>query len=349
MKLVITGGAGFLGFHLARKLSPCFDEIRILDIAPVDVREYPPNAIPVRADVRDVSSLERAFEGASCVVHAAAALPLWPRNDIDSTNVRGTENVLAAAAKEGVKRVVHVSSTAVYGIPKKHPIEEEDPLVGVGPYGKSKILAEKICLKFRGKGLCVPIIRPKTFIGTARLGVFQILFDWVRSGCKIPVIGRGNNRYQLLDVEDLTEGIALLMRAPREKADRTFNIGAQKFGTVEEDLESLCSFAGTGARVMSTPAGMVKGILALLSGLRLSPLYPWIYATADKDSFVSTLRIQQELGWSAGYSNAEALRRSYQWYLEHAGELSETGVTHRAPWKQGVLGLIKGLLTPRRS
>ncbi len=70
----------------------------------------------------------------------------------------------------------------------------------------------------------MPIIRPKTFIGSGRLGVFQILYDWVENGKKIPVIGNGENHYQLLEVEDLVEAIYLALTLPKEKVDDTFNI-----------------------------------------------------------------------------------------------------------------------------
>src|SRR5690606_34939634 len=129
----------------------------------------------------------------------------------------------------GAERVVKICSTAVYGVPEKHPIEETDPMVGVGPYGESKIAAERVCAEFRGEGYCVPVLRPKTFVGTARLGVFQILYDWVASGCRIPVIGDGRNRYQLLEVEDLVSAIELCCSQPADKANEAFNVGAKNF------------------------------------------------------------------------------------------------------------------------
>ena len=143
------------------------------------------------------------------VIHTAAALPLYSKKDIYTTDIVGTKNVLDIAYNSKVKRVVHISSTAVYGIPDHHPIFETDKLSGVGAYGKSKILAERICLRYRKKGLCVPVLRPKSFIGPERLGVFAIYFDWINSGKSIPLVGSGNNLYQLLDVEDLCESIWL--------------------------------------------------------------------------------------------------------------------------------------------
>jgi len=345
MKIAITGGAGFLGYHLANRLAPLGIEVVLLDIAKFDPSEYPGNVICHNVDVRKAAALQSALKGADVVIHAAAALPLWRRKEIFDINVRGTQTVLEAAQKLDVERMIYVSSTAVYGIPEKHPLYETDPLDGVGPYGESKVQAEEVCESFRNAGMCVPIVRPKTFIGIRRLGVFQILYDWIKDGKPIPIIGDGTNRYQLLEVEDLVDAIFLLATVPEEKVNDTFNVGAERFDTVREDVEALCEFAGTGARVMATPAWLVKPVLQLFEMLGLSPLYKWVYGTADTDSFVSIEKIKTTLGWSPRYSDAEALIRSYQWYLDHHHELGrKAGITHRVAWGQGVLKIIKTLL-----
>ena len=346
--IAITGGAGFLGYHVANHFAQKGeDDCVLLDIATFEESEYPEGATFVEADVRDPEAVTAALKDhdISCIIHAAAALPLWKRDDILSVNVEGTRTVLAVARELGIPRVVHISSTAVYGVPKVHPIYEEHELVGVGPYGESKIEAEQVCEGFRAQGLCVPIIRPKTFIGTARLGVFQILDDWVESGCRIPIIGNGKNHYQLLEVEDLCAAIWLCATEPSDRVNDTYNVGAEEYGTVEEDVGALCEYAGNGARVMTTPAWLVKPALAVFEALHLSPLYKWVYGTADTDSYVAVDKIREHLGWGAQYSNAEALIRSYQWYLEHKTESdSATGITHRVAWRQGILGLFKRIL-----
>jgi nucleoside-diphosphate-sugar epimerase len=346
--IAITGGAGFLGYHVANYFAEKGeDDCVLLDIATFEESEYPEGTAFVGADVRDAQAVRGALENRniSCIIHAAAALPLWKSEDIFSVNVAGTRTVLTVAQELGIPRVVHISSTAVYGVPKVHPLYEDHELVGVGPYGESKIEAEQVCEEFRAQGLCVPIIRPKTFIGTARLGVFQILYDWVESGCRIPLIGNGKNHYQLLEVEDLCAAIWLCATKPPDRVNDTFNVGAEEYDTVAEDVGALCEYAGNGARVMTTPAWLVKPALAAFEALHLSPLYKWVYGTADTDSYVAVDKIKEHLGWRAEYSNAEALIRSYQWYLEHKTESdSATGITHRVAWRQGILGLFKRIL-----
>lgn len=343
MKILITGGAGFLGLHVASYLHKKKNKLTLVDIQKFDKEEYPQNTILNTCDVRDKKDLDKFIKGQDIVIHAAAALPLWKKEDIYSTNVDGTRNVLQLAKKYKGKRVIFISSTAVYGIPKKHPIEEGDLRVGVGAYGESKILAEDLCFKANEGGQNVTIIRPKTFVGTGRLGVFEILFDWIHDCKKIPVIGNGNNRYQLLDVDDLVEAVYKFCINNKKSYNGAFNIGAQKFGSVKDDLGLLFAFAKSGSTIFPTPAFLVKKALWFFEKIKLSPLYQWVYDTADKDSFVSNEKIKKTLDWTPRYSNAEALIKSYRWYLDHYKEIKSqaSGTTHTVGWKQGVLRLFK--------
>jgi nucleoside-diphosphate-sugar epimerase len=347
MKIVVTGGAGFLGFHISQKINRItdFGNTVFFDIAKFEENEYDKSIKCIYGDVRDKKQMDEMMKGVDVVIHCAAALPLWKKKDIYETNIDGTRNVLESSLKNNVNRVVHISSTAVYGVPDVHPLFEEHPRHGVGPYGESKVRAEEVCEEYRKKGLPICILRPKSFIGTARLGVFQILYDWVESGVKIPIIGNGKNRYQLFEVEDLVDAILLASTLPLDKINDTFNVGAKDFKTVNEDVGAMCEYAGTGSKVMPTPAGLVKPALRLFEILNLSPLYKWIYGTADTDSFVSIDKAMNQLGWVPKYSNSDALIRSYQWYLDNKHTIQQgTGVTHRIAWKQGILSLFKKVL-----
>lgn len=347
MRVIVTGGAGFLGYHISQKINQIadFKDCVFFDIAPFETDEYNKEINCIYGDVRDKKQMDEMMKGADVVIHCAAALPLWKKKDIYETNIDGTRNVLESSMKNNVNRVIHISSTAVYGVPDVHPLYETHPRHGVGPYGESKVKAEEICEEYRKKGLSVCILRPKSFIGTARLGVFQILYDWVESGVKIPIIGNGKNKYQLFEVEDLVDAILLGATLPLEKINDTFNVGAKEFKTVNEDVGAMCEYAGSGSRVMGTPANLVKPLLRFFELLNVSPLYKWIYGTADTDSFVSIEKAQTQLGWNPKYSNSQALIRSYQWYLDNKHTIQQgTGVTHRIAWKQGVLAFFKKFL-----
>lgn len=343
MKVLITGAAGFFGYHLTTYFEKKGADLTLLDIANFPKEEYTGKYKIINGDIRDKKVVDEAMKGQDFVIHTAAALPLWKKEDIFSTNIDGTQNLLSSALKHKVKRMVYISSTAVYGVPKKHPIEETDPRVGVGPYGISKIEAEKRCEKAMKEGLGVTIIRPKTFVGTGRLGVFEILFDWIHDGKKIPVVGSGNNLYELLDVDDLVEAVWLVVQKNTSNLNGAFNIGAEEYKTVKEDLTALFKAAGSGSKIFPTPAWPIKKSLYVFEKLGLSPLYQWVYETADKDSFVSIDKLKKALGWKPKYSNSEALIKAYKWYLKHYKEVKskKSGVTHRVGWKQGILGLFK--------
>jgi len=341
-RVLITGGSGFLGINLCRYLHARGYRINVLDLVDFDYSDMAGKVRFFKGDIRNPGDMKKAMEDCSIVVHTAAALPLYKPEDIYSTDVQGTENVLKTASELGIPRVVHISSTAVYGIPDHHPLFEDDKLDGVGPYGKAKIKAEEVCLEYRKKGMCVPILRPKSFVGPERLGVMAIYYNWIKDGASVPIVGNGRNRYQLLDVEDLCEAIYLCMTKPSGVVNDTFNIGAKEFTTMAEDFGSVLHYAGYGKRIVPVPARPLIVVLKVLEFLKLSPLYKWVYETAPEDSFVSVEKAEKKLGFVPKYSNKQALVRNYQWYLDHYAEFSgNTGVTHRVPWKQGILGVVK--------
>lgn len=337
----MTGGAGFLGINLCRYLMARGHVVRSLDIAPFDYPERD-RVDALTGDIRDPFMVAHAMAGVDVVVHAAAALPLYPRQEILSIGVDGTRALLERALAQGVTRFIFISSTAVYGIPVRCPLREDDPLSGVGPYGESKIGAERLCATYRDAGLAVSVLRPKTFIGPERLGVFELLYEWAFEGRSFPVLGKGANRYQLLDVEDLCEAIYLCATGEPVQVDDIFNVGAARFGTMRENFQAVLDRAGHGWKVVSLPTGPIVLALKLLERLRLSPLYQWIYETAAKDSFVSIERIQSRLGFAPRYSNRDALVRNYEWYVAHRDAYrGRSGTSHRVPWRKGVLQFAK--------
>ena len=342
MNFLVTGGSGFLGINLIRYLKERGHNITSLDMVNFDYTDMKDKIKIVTGDIRNKIVVNEASQDIDIVIHTAAALPLYRPGDILSTDVEGTKNLLEAAEKNGIKRFIHISSTAVYGIPDHHPLYENDKLDGVGHYGKAKIMAEEECLKYREKGMCITIIRPKSFIGPERLGVFDLLYDWANDGKGFPMIGDGKNRYQLLDVEDLCEAIYLCATLATEKVNDTFNIGAKEFTTMREDYQAVLNYAGHGKKIVGLPEMPIIWTLRILELFKLSPLYKWVYETASKDSFVSIEKAEKVLGYKPKYSNKDALVRNYKWYIEHINEFKNTsGISHRVPWKQGILRVAK--------
>lgn len=338
---LITGGAGFLGINMTRYLLQRGHKVVSLDLLPFDYPERP-QIIEVQGDIRHRADVDKAMQGVDIVIHTAAALPLYKKEDIFSTDIDGTRNVIDSAQKHGVERFIHISSTAVYGVPDHHPLYENDQLVGVGPYGIAKIEAEKVCLDYQKQGMTVSIIRPKSFIGPERLGVFALLFDWAKDGKGFPIPGKGDNLYQYLDVEDLCDAIYLCATLPKENVNDVFNVGSKEFGTFKGDFQAVLDHAGFKKKVRSFPVAPALWTLRILDRLKLSPLYPWVYETAIKDSFVSIEKAEKQLGWKPKFSNKDALIRNYDWYVANLANFEkQTGVTHRVPWSQGVLKIAK--------
>jgi len=342
MKVLITGGAGFLGINLVRYfLSRGMEDITALDIADFDYPEKEKIGF-IKGDVRDKEVVSELMKGIDVVVHTAAALPLYKKDQIYSTGVEGTRNLLDAAHKNGVERFIHISTTSVYGVPDHHPLYEDDKLDGVGDYGKAKIMAEDICRQYRKRGMCITIIRPKSFVGPERLGVFALLYDWAKDGKNFPILGDGKNRYQLLDVEDLCAAIFLCATKDKATVNDTFNIAAKEFATIGEDYQAVLDEAGHGKRIIRIPARPAIFVLRILESLHLSPLYKWVYETICEDSFVSIEKAQKKLGYSPKHSNIDALVRNFRWYLENISSFkNKSGISHRVPWKQGILKLLK--------
>jgi len=337
---LITGGAGFFGIHMCRNLVAHGQKVISYDRLTIPMSEQLPQVKQVRADVLDTAALASALAGVDYVIHAAAELSLAPPEAINAVNAEGTRIVLEQAAKAGAKRLVFIGSTAIYGMPKEHPIFETMPLDPMGDYGVAKFKAENYCVT--AQGIETVRIRPKSFIGTGRLGIFQILFDWIECGKRIYVLGNGNNRFQLMEVRDLAE--ACYLAALRGKDKEVYNIGASHFGTVNEDLGALLTHAGTRSRIFHIPSKPAKMLLAFLEWLHLSPVYRWVYDTADQDSWVSIEKAQHDLGWQPHFSNKEALISTYDWYLKEGKIMAQqTGTGHRVAWKQGILKIVKAL------
>ncbi len=341
MKILVTGGAGFLGINLIRHLLKNNHQIVSLDIADFDYPEKE-KITAIKGDVRNRETVNGTLEGVDIVVHTAMALPLYEPKEIITTGIDGTKILLEESLKNKIERFIHISSTAVYGIPDHHPLYETDRLNGVGPYGIAKVEEEKMCEEYRQKGMIVPIIRPKSFIGPERLGVFALLYDWAYTGHGFPMIGNGNNHYQLLDVEDLCDAIYSSIVLDKHEVNNTFNIGAKEYSTMREDYQAVLDYANHGKKIKGLPEMPIIWTLRFLERLNLSPLYKWVYETASKDSFVSIDKAEKLLDYKPKFSNKDALIRNYKWYIQNLDSFqNQSGVSHRVPWKQGVLSLAK--------
>lgn len=313
--VLITGGSGYFGSVLRNRLRACGETVRVFDM--VDTPDRPADVEFVRGDIRDLVAMILACRDIEVVYHCAAMVPISQAQALWSVNVIGSEVVATAAQTARVCKFVHLSSSAVYGVPTHNPVNEQltqpHPM---DPYGASKLEAE---YRVIGSGLNATVIRPRTIVGPGRLGIFSLLFRWVVAGRRIPVISHGNNVYQFVHVNDVAEAC---IRASRRGAG-IFNIGAAVFGTMRQTLEALCRHADTGSRVVSVPRPIAQTAM-WLCGAR--PYHRLMYG---QSFWFDTRLAEAHLNWQPRYSNDEMICEAYDWYLAHRDEPAGASA-HRA-------------------
>ena len=339
---LVTGGAGYLGTLLVEHLLRAGHRVRIFDIRPLD--EPLAGVEQVIGDIRDAMAVRRACDGCSVVHHNVALVPLAKdREAFWSVNRDGAHNLLQAALEVGVRKVVAMSSSAVFGVPEHNPVDESMPPRPQEDYGRAKLAAEKLCAEYVARGLDITIIRPRTILGHGRLGIMQILFEWIRRGDNVPVLGAGDNLYQFVHADDLAA--ACLLAAGRSGA-AIYNIGASRFGTMRETLQGLIAHAGTASRIVALPFGPAVRLMNLTSRLGLSPLGPYHALMYGRSMYFETTKAERELGWAPVHGNIEMFCQSYDWYLAHREEvLTRTSASHhRSPVRQGILAAVSWAL-----
>jgi nucleoside-diphosphate-sugar epimerase len=342
MRCLVTGGSGFFGHVLSEQLLAKGARVRNFDLVAAD--DACDGVEFFQGDIRDRAAVDAACEGIDAIFHNVAQQPLSKNPELmRSVNIDGTGNLLAAAQRRKVGKTIFTSSTAIFGIPSELPIRRTTPATPCEPYGRTKVRSEEVCQNFIARGLDVTLIRPRTILGHGRLGIFQMLFEWVREGRNVPVLGRGDNRFQFVHARDLAAACIL---AAARAGPSVYNIGTDRFGTMREVLEALCAHAGTGSTVKSVPEKPVQWLMAATGRLGLSPLGTYHYLAYGKPNYFDISDAVGELGWRPSYSNEAMMIESYDWYLAHRDEVlnSKWASPHKSAVKQGILKFLVALL-----
>ncbi len=338
---LVTGGSGFLGNLIARRLLERGERVTVLDIWEDPTR--PKEIQFVRCNVRDREGLIRAMRGVEVVHHNAALVPLTKSGKkFRQVNVEGSRIAAEAAAQAGVRAFIHMSSSAIFGAPSECPITDATPFGPAEVYGRAKLSGELAVREVSTRtGLPLIVIRPRTILGEGRLGIFQILFEWIRQGRNVYVIGPGTGLFQFVHAHDLMDAYLLALDHAQPGV---YNVGAQRFGSVRQALENLIGSVGSGSKVRSLPTGLTMASLRALDWLGLSPLAPWHYLTYHKPFYFDISRLLA-MGWKPRYSNDEMFLESYHWFLANYDRLAAAtaGSPHRRPVRQGLLWLLKKL------
>ena len=190
--------------------------------------------------------------------------------------------------------------------------------------------------------MSISIIRPRTILGHGRLGIFSILFSWVKEGINIPVLNNGENIYQFIHADDLAD--ALILSSKNNQHISYYNIGSERFYSMRDTLTSLCKYADSGSKVYSLPLRPIEIIMNLTSFVGLSPLGPYHSLMYGRSLYFNIDKAKDELGFKPKYDSNMMLIESYDWYVKHIyGKkfLNENTSEHTKPVKELFLSSVR--------
>ena len=209
-------------------------------------------------------------------------------------------------------------------------------------YGVSKYLAEleiiKSINKLKEQNTTYSIIRPRTIIGKGRLGIFSILFDWIKDNKKIPIIGNGNNLFQFAHVSDIVD---VSIETSVKRISGFFNIGVKEFGTIKEDLNNFFKIVNSKSRVFPLNEKLAIFFLVIFDKLKVSPLSAWHYLSYSQTYYYDLENTFEILEWRPKYSNIDLLKNAYHDYLLKFNDQKQYGSAHKTDPKQKILKIIK--------
>jgi dihydroflavonol-4-reductase len=320
-KALVTGGTGFLGSHILRTLIEAGHTVRVLRRARSSLTLL--EGLPVEhaiGDVMDVPSLERAVQGCEWVFHAAAVADYWRANHIKMylVNVNGTANVLNAARRAGVRRVVFTSSGAAVGMRNDgRPADEHDTFnlpPGRFPYGHSKFLAEREVQRAVENGQDVVTLNPSVVLGPGDVNLI--------SGSGIVEMARGNifiyptGGVTVVDVRDVAA--AHLAAAERARTGERYLLGTVDI-SYHALMKLMADVVGVPAPFLPVP-GAITPILAALAGLarraRLAlPLDADQIRLSGRNIYFDCHKAWRELG-EPTIDLRQTLEDTYHWYIQ---------------------------------
>lgn len=341
--VLVTGGAGFVGSILKKRLLQEGHKVVSIDLE-TDIASHEMLTV-VQGDIRSAALMDLLFEKYEFeVIYHCAAILAHAVKDKDflwTSNVDGTKIVAECARKYGAKSIVFISSNCLWGHGFDDPVDESVEPEPIEIYGKSKLEGEKI-LQALGGDMSVAVLRCPTIIDEGRLGLLTFLFDFIREGRKVWVVGGGDNRYQFVYAQDLVNACML---ATNVNGFRIFHVGADDVRSFREVYDEVILRSGSKSVVKSLPKLLTITAMRIAYMLGVSPLGPYHYKMITENFVFNTNRIKTELGWTPTMKNEDILWLAYQYYNNNFDEINKrTNVSaHRQPAKMGIIKLLKWL------
>lgn len=324
MKVLVTGGTGFIGSNLVKRLDNRGYEIKVLirdrsnlgKIADIGVEK-------IVGDLTDYDALARAVRGIDLVFNLAAGLPYHRLSDQEYrlTNVGGVKNIVDACLKRGVARLVHVSTVGVYGKTTQCGLDEKAPLVLLDAYSRTKALGDKYVFEaIKKHGLTATIIRPTIAYGPqdTRPG-FSNLFALIKRKMFVP-IGDGENYFHTIYVENLIDAL-LLAASSKNAVGEDFIVGDDPCPKMIEIIKTIAKAEQVKEPRFNIPTSVALGLAVigdLVQKLGLpSPLNTQRVRFITQNRRYSIKKAKQLLGYKPKIGLEEGVRRTYLWYKKH--------------------------------
>ena len=323
-RFIITGGSGFVGQFLIRKLLSLYPESHIhnLDIHHPTGLSFS-NLSNHIIDLTDKQSLKSfKFSENDIVFHLAAytyifteKIPSKAKRErwFESLNVYGTQNLLATMEEDGAKNIAFLSSDMVYGSPTMTPVGINHPLNPNGPYGQSKIKAEKLISDFGAiKDYRSIIFRPRMIVGPGRFGLLNKLFFLIHNNLPVPLIGSGKNYFQFISVHDCID--ALIQFHQQDHSSGIYHLGSVNPPTVIDLINFIIKETDSRSFIIPTWGKGSKAILNLLDTINLTLLYPEQFMVADRDYVLDIQELEDDLNIQPKYNDKDILLEAYKSY-----------------------------------
>jgi 2-alkyl-3-oxoalkanoate reductase len=326
-EILVTGGNGFVGRHVVSALQDRGDSVRVLALPTEDTGPLEERGVAVhRGDICRPDTLARPMRGVDGVLHLAALMDVWrPLEDYHAVNVTGTENVCRAALTEGVRRLVHMSSSSVYGMALGRPADERFPLQPFrDPYPVTKAAGDKAVQRMITEDqLPAVIVRPDQIFGPGDYLHFGRMADRLRARKHI-IVGAGDNALPLVYIDDMVQGLLLALDDERA-VGQAYNMTNDRPLTQKQLLRAIAREVGASPPRVHIPyralyaAGYVaERIATLASSWRRPPITRLGVAFAGTDNRYGIDKARRELGYSPSVDLDEGVRLTAGWYRQAA-------------------------------